>query len=155
MKHSLILFTIFTTLILLFTGCQDPIIGSENSTPTDIALSAAAIAEDQPVGSTVCTLSVTDADTGDTHVFTLTTGFGDNASFTIDGTSLKTADELDYETKNSYSIKINVNDGTDNFAKELSITTSAEVIEFEEFKDPEDCAKMNQEEANKLMRSLI
>ena len=66
--------------------------------------------------------------------YALVAGFGDNASFSIDGTSLLTAVALDYETTNSYSIQINVNDGTDDFVKEfiISINRQIETIEWQD-----------------------
>jgi hypothetical protein len=64
-----------------------------NEAPTAIALSATTIASAAPVGTDVGTLSVTDPDLGDTHVFTLVAGAGatDNASFAIVGSTVKTA----------------------------------------------------------------
>ena len=69
-------------------------------------------------------MSNTDPDSGDTFTYSLVSGSGDtdNASFTVDGTSLKTAVSLDYETKNSYSIRLNVNDGANDYAKSFTIT---------------------------------
>jgi PKD repeat protein len=98
-----------------------------NDAPTDIALSVSSIAENSASGSTVGTLSATDANTGDTAAFTLVTGTGstDNASFTISGTSLKTAASFDFETKASYSIRVRVTDsGSLTFEKALTITVS-------------------------------
>ncbi len=85
-----------------------------NADPTDIELSASSIAEDQASGSTVGTLSATDADVGDSATFSLacTTPGADDASFSITGTSLKTATALDYETKTSYGICVRVTDGS-------------------------------------------
>ena len=58
-----------------------------NSAPTDIALSPSSVAENQPSGTTVGTLSTTDPDAGNTFTYTLVSGTGstDNASFTIVG----------------------------------------------------------------------
>jgi hypothetical protein len=97
-----------------------------NNAPTDITLSSSTITEGNSIGDAIGTLSATDADEGDTHTFTLVSGTGDtdNASFTIDGTSLKAAEVFDYETQSSYSIRVNVNDGTDDFAKALSVTVT-------------------------------
>jgi hypothetical protein len=55
-------------------------------------------------GTSVATLSATDADAGDTFTYTLVNGTGstDNASFTISGNSLRTAAVFDFETKSSY-----------------------------------------------------
>ena len=45
--------------------------------------------------------------------YTLVTGTGstDNGSFTINGNQLKTAASFNYETKNSYSIRVCTTDG--------------------------------------------
>ena len=45
------------------------------------------------------------------------TNDADNNSFLISGTTLLTSTTLDFETKNSYNIYINVNDGANNYAK--------------------------------------
>ena len=58
-------------------------------------------------------VTATDSDSGDTLTYTLTGT--DAGSFTIDEDSgqLLTSDALDYETKSSYSVTVNVNDGND------------------------------------------
>ena len=55
-----------------------------NETPTDISLSNAGVAENQPLGTTIGTLSTTDPDAGNTFTYALVGGTGsdDNASFT-------------------------------------------------------------------------
>jgi Cadherin domain/Bacterial Ig domain len=96
-----------------------------NEAPADIALSKSDIDENQASGTTVGTLSATDADAGDTHTFSLVTGTGDtdNASFTISGSSLKTAASFNYEAKNSYSIRVRATDsGNLTFDKVFTIT---------------------------------
>jgi hypothetical protein len=83
-----------------------------NETPTDITLSATFIAENQASGTSVGTFGTTDPNVGDTFTYTLVTGTGDtdNASFTIDGSTLKTAATFDYETKSSYAIRVRTTD---------------------------------------------
>ncbi|MFL6060634.1 MAG: cadherin domain-containing protein [Marmoricola sp.] len=98
-----------------------------NEAPTNIALSASTVAENSASGTTVGTLSDTDQDAGDSPVFTLVTGTGstDNASFTISGTSLHTAVVPDFETKASYSIRVQVSDGhAHTFQKVFTITVT-------------------------------
>jgi hypothetical protein len=96
-----------------------------NDAPADLALSAANVAENQPLGTAVGNFSTTDPDSGDTHTYTLAAGAGDtdNAAFTIVGNTLQTAAVFDFETKSSYSIRVR---STDNgglpFEKELTIT---------------------------------
>ena len=98
-----------------------------NEAPTDIALTSASVPENQPVGTTVGTLSATDPDAGDTATFTLVAGTGstDNGSFTIVGTSLRTNAVFDFETKSSYSIRVRATDaGALTFEKVFTITVS-------------------------------
>ena len=79
-----------------------------NEAPTNIALSATLVAENQPSGTTVGTLTTTDPDTGDTFTYTLVAGTGDtdNASFSIEGGTLKTAASFDFTTQREYSIRV-------------------------------------------------
>ena len=98
-----------------------------NQAPTNISLSASSIAENSASGTTVGTLSATDADAGDTATFTLVSGAGDtdNASFTIDGPALKTAASFDYETKSSYSIRVRVTDsGAATYEKAFTVSVT-------------------------------
>ena len=98
-----------------------------NTAPTNIGLTPATVAENSASGTTVGTLSATDADTGDTFTYTLATGTGDadNASFTISGTTLSTAAVFDFETKSSYSVRVRVTDaGGLTFEKALTITVT-------------------------------
>ncbi|MFN7806294.1 MAG: ELWxxDGT repeat protein, partial [Planctomycetaceae bacterium] len=83
-----------------------------NSAPTNILLSAVSFAENQPSGTSVGTLSTTDPDTGDSFTYTLVSGNGstDNASFTIDGGTLKSTASFDYETQSSYAIRVRTTD---------------------------------------------
>ncbi len=83
-----------------------------DETPTDVALSTSSIAENQPSGTAVGTLSTTDPDTGNTFTYSLVTGTGstDNASFTISGGTLQTAAMFDFEATNSYSIRVRSTD---------------------------------------------
>ena len=95
--------------------------------PTDIALSNSTVDENQPAGTDVGTLSTTDADAGDTQTYSLVTGAGDtdNASFQINGAVLKTAASFDFETKSSYSVRIQTDDGHGGtFAKQFTITVN-------------------------------
>ena len=83
-----------------------------NETPTDIALSANSIAENQPSGTAVGTLSSIDPDAGNTFTYTLVSGTGstDNTSFAISGSTLQTAAIFNFEAKNSYSIRLRTTD---------------------------------------------
>ena len=62
--------------------------------------------------SVVATLSSTDEDSGDTHTYLLVSGSGDtdNNAFTIDGDQLKINESPDYETQDSYSVRLQAKD---------------------------------------------
>jgi hypothetical protein len=59
------------------------------------------VPENVEIGTVVGVLTTEDPDTGDTHTYSLVAGDGDddNAAFIIDGDQLRTAVELDFETK--------------------------------------------------------
>jgi Ca2+-binding RTX toxin-like protein len=80
--------------------------------PTDITLSNASVFENQPINTSVVTLTSLDADsTNFTYSLVAGTGDTDNALFTITGNQLQTNAIFDYETKNSYSIRVLTSDG--------------------------------------------
>jgi autotransporter-associated beta strand protein len=98
-----------------------------NETPTNIVLSAETIAENLPSGTTVGTLSTTDADAGDTFTYSLIAGAGstDNASFTTTGNTLKTAASFNFEAKSSYSIRVRSTDAVGlSTEKQFTITVT-------------------------------
>ncbi|MFL5899757.1 MAG: cadherin domain-containing protein, partial [Solirubrobacterales bacterium] len=84
----------------------------QNHAPTGITLSHSSVAENEPVGAAVGTLSASDPDPGDTASFALVPGAGstDNGSFRIVGSTLETNAVFDYETKNLYSVRIRATD---------------------------------------------
>ncbi|MDB4437580.1 cadherin domain-containing protein, partial [Flavobacteriaceae bacterium] len=97
--------------------------------PTDISLTSNIISETASIGSLVGTLSATDPDTSISSLTFSFTSSGDaqdndNGSFTISGTSLLTSTTLDYETKTSYNIYVNVSDGTSNYAKGFTVSVT-------------------------------
>ncbi|OFX25921.1 MAG: hypothetical protein A2041_03090 [Bacteroidetes bacterium GWA2_31_9b] len=87
-------------------------INNVNETPTDIALSATLINENVVANSTVGTLSTTDTDAANTFTYTLVAGTGstDNTSFNISGSSLHINSSPDFETKNSFSVRVRSTD---------------------------------------------
>ncbi|MGL2994952.1 MBG domain-containing protein [Flavobacterium sp. TSSA_36] len=95
-----------------------------NEAPTDISLSAAAIDENVAANSTVGSFSSTDADSGNTFNYTLVAGTGstDNASFSILGSDLRITTSPDFETKSSYSVRVQTFDGTSTFEKAFTIS---------------------------------
>ncbi|WP_420319290.1 T9SS type A sorting domain-containing protein [Ekhidna sp.] len=92
--------------------------------PSDISLSNQSIGENSTIGSVVGILSTTDPDMGESYVYSLSTGTGDddNASFEIVGDELRTFTQFDFENKSMYSVRIQTNDGENTFSKPFSIT---------------------------------
>ena len=95
-----------------------------NSTPTDISITATSVNENVAGNTTIGTLSTTDANAGDTHTYTLVAGAGDtdNALFNISGTSLRITNSPNYETKSSYSVRIQTSDGLATYSEAFTIT---------------------------------
>ncbi|WP_276374880.1 gliding motility-associated C-terminal domain-containing protein [Chryseolinea sp. H1M3-3] len=102
-------------------------ISNVNETPSDIALSASSVNENVAANTTVGTLSSTDVDAANTFTYTLVSGAGDtdNASFNISGSNLRVTNSPDFETKNSYSIRIRTTDqGSLTYEEAFTITIS-------------------------------
>ncbi len=102
-----------------------------NFFPTDIMLSVSSILENNAIGDLVATLTTTDNDAGDTHTYSLVAGTGDtdNASFTISGDQLLAAEAFDLETKASYDIRIQTDDGRGGIYEEAFTITIDNVPE--------------------------
>ncbi|WP_413162054.1 cadherin domain-containing protein [Capilliphycus salinus ALCB114379] len=101
-----------------------PRVANINDIPTNITLDNNSVDENQAVGAVVGTLTSADADPTDTHSYTLVAGVGDtdNAQFEIVNGQLRTKASFDFETKNSYNIRVETNDGNGGtFQKELTI----------------------------------
>ncbi|MCT4638854.1 MAG: cadherin domain-containing protein, partial [Bacteroidales bacterium] len=80
--------------------------GNTNSAPDNITLTKSSVAENVPVGTEVAVISATDPDSGDVITYSL-----DNTSvFKIDNNRLLTNAELNFELKNSYTVKITATD---------------------------------------------
>ena len=94
-----------------------------NDAPTGFSLSASSVPENLPVGTSIGEFSPTDPDAGDTFAYVLVSGTGsiDNGSFTVSGNTLKTASGFNFETKNSYTIRVKVTDAG-GFALEQQFT---------------------------------
>jgi len=84
----------------------------QNHAPTGLTLSHSSVAENEPVGAAVGTLSASDPDPGDTFSYALVPGAGStgNGSFRIVGSTLETNAVFDYETQSSYSVRIRATD---------------------------------------------
>ena len=106
-------------------------VGAANSAPTDITLSANTMAENNAVNAEVGTLLTDDPDSGDTFTYELVVGTGDdnNASFNINGTSLRASVSFNFEDKSSYSVRVRATDSANNtFEKAFTITVT-DVVE--------------------------
>jgi hypothetical protein len=96
-----------------------------------VELSPTTVAEAQPVGTVVGTLSLPNFVSSGGFTFAFVAGDGDanNGSFTIDGSALKTAAIFDYETKNSYTIRVSGSDGGVTVERAFTITVT-DVVEL-------------------------
>jgi len=83
-----------------------------NEAPTVIALDNSSIHENQATGSLIGYFTTTDVDAGDSHDYTLVEGLGDtdNASFGIVDDQLVSAESFDFETLNTYSVRVQSED---------------------------------------------
>ena len=98
-----------------------------NLLPSDIALANSSIDENNAVGAVIGVLSATDANTSDTHTYSLVAGTGgtDNASFRISGSDLVAATVFDFEIKSAYSVRIAADDGNGGmFGKAFALTVN-------------------------------
>jgi VCBS repeat-containing protein/predicted outer membrane repeat protein len=100
-----------------------------NRPPTDLDLSASAVAENQPVETVVGLLATADPDTGEPHTYSLVPGMGDtdNDAFTIVGNELQTKASFNYEAKASYSIRVRTTDQLGQSYEEVFAITITDV----------------------------
>ena len=95
-----------------------------NDAPTNLSLSNINVAENKPIATVIGNFSSTDPDGNNTFTYSLIAGTGatDNALFTIAGNQLKTNAVFNFETKNSYSIRVKTTDqGGLFYEKQLTI----------------------------------
>lgn len=83
-----------------------------NEAPTALTISNLSITENMAANTPIGTLSTEDPDMDDNFTYTLVSGDGDtnNTSFDISGNSLLSAEIFDFETKDSYSIRLATTD---------------------------------------------
>ena len=104
-------------------GSNQSPVEQENSPPTNISLSSTSVQEEKPAGTVVGTLSTTDSDAGDSHTYTLVSG--DIGAFTISGDQLRTSQQFDFVSKNSYTIRVRSTDeGGKSFEKQFTIAVT-------------------------------
>jgi ELWxxDGT repeat protein len=95
------------------TGQEPYVVTVVNNAPTDIALSATSVSENQALGTMVGTLTTTDPDPDNTFTYALVAGDGstDNSKFKISGNQLQTNVIFNYETPpTSFSIRVHSTD---------------------------------------------
>jgi hypothetical protein len=95
-----------------------------NTATTDIQENAAA-------GTVVALLNPANPDSNNRYTYALVSGAGDtdNGSFTIDGNELKSNAVFDYETKNSYSLRVRITDRNGATFDQILTVTITNVIE--------------------------
>ncbi|MGL5223715.1 MAG: beta strand repeat-containing protein, partial [Plesiomonas shigelloides] len=98
-----------------------------NDAPTDISLTSSSIGQSLGSNGTVGTLSATDVDSN-SFTYTLVSGTGstDNSLFAITGNTLKVNNAATM-APGTYSVRIQVSDGTDTYQKVFSVTVNDDV----------------------------
>ncbi len=98
-------------------------------TVTGIQLSNREIAENRPVGTYIGVFSTSDPDPGETFTYSLVSGDGDsdNSAFEIaNSNELRSAIVFDYETRNTYSIRVRASGSLgSNYEKAFTILVTA------------------------------
>lgn len=79
-----------------------------NDSPTALTISNNTVDENSPIGTQVGVFSTTDADDGDSFTYSFVRGAGDNDNtlFSIVGNELRTANIFNYESRNSYTVRV-------------------------------------------------
>ncbi|MFC1766157.1 DUF4347 domain-containing protein, partial [Planctomycetota bacterium] len=97
----------------------------ENFPPTDIVLDSTSVLEHQAIGTLVGTFISDDPDSNDTHTYSLVAGVGDtnNASFTINGNRLLTAQVFNRDIKDAYTIRVRSTDNHGGNYEEVFVVT--------------------------------
>jgi hypothetical protein len=105
---------IYTRTELLNPGAPAPVVVDLPDTPIDVSLSNTNIPENSAIGSVVGTLQTFDLDYNNSFTYELVSGEGsdDNSSFRIQNDILYTTTTFNYNTKNSYSIRVKSTDNT-------------------------------------------
>jgi parallel beta-helix repeat protein len=94
-----------------------------NDAPSDIGLTNASVAENQPRGTLVGELLAVDVDAGDSFDFFLTGSGNDNRLFLLNGRRISTTVRFDFEARSSHTIRVRVVDRAGAaFERDLAIT---------------------------------
>lgn len=102
-----------TKLVTTFGWTISAVKNCVNIAPVRLRLSATTIDENNSLNDVVGSLITNDQNAADTHTYTFVAGTGDmdNGSFALSGDQLLAGDLFDYETKASYSVRIQADDG--------------------------------------------
>ena len=98
-----------------------------NEKPTALNISTTGFSENIAAANVIALLSSLDPDAANTYTYGLVAGNGsiDNAAFSISGNQLKIIASPDFETRNSYSIRLRTTDqGGLSFDRELTLAVS-------------------------------
>jgi gliding motility-associated-like protein len=94
-----------------------------NDAPADIVISNDSIFENLIANTIVGSLSTIDPDVSDSHSYSFVSGGADNGSFVIIGNQLRSIQQFNFETKNSYFISIQTNDNKGgSYTKQFNIS---------------------------------
>lgn len=106
-------------------------LASLNNIPTDIALSSDNANENIVNGTTLGSLTTTDADLWDSHTYSLVWGAwdADNGRFTISWANVNFNHSPDHELQATYNIRIQTNDGVGGTYQEAFIITINDIWE--------------------------
>lgn len=120
---------------------------NQNDLPSAILISDTVVNEVAPIGTRVGVIATIDEDATDTFVYDLVAGTGDsgNGNFTIDGNELKSNALFDFETQQSFSIRVRTTDsqgGTFEQTFTIAVTNGNElpIVETQLFSIPENTA---------------
>ena len=101
---------------------------SINQKPTGIFADNFRVREDEPPGTLVTLLRSKDADSLDTHSYSIASG-NDHNAFGISGDSLQIAQVLDFETQNLYDLRLRTTDNHSGFYEESFTLRVIDVLE--------------------------
>ena len=125
--------------------------------PTDLNLSAISFNEGISIQSVIATLSTLDQDTVETFTYALVDGEGDtdNSAFVVEGNQLTIVDSPDFESKNSYSIRIQTKDsGGLTFVKAFTLSVN-DLDEIPVVQSLDDLSTQTQVTTFKIQESIV
>lgn len=100
-----------------------------NDVPTDISIFPSTIAENQPIGTNIGTLSSVDQDESETFTYSLASGAPDNSYFAISGNQLHSNTIFNFEGVSSYTPKIRTTDSHGGFYEKTIPVSITNVFE--------------------------